>query len=154
MKQLGTNPCFIEGKSLIKNQVVLLSCNVGSKLNFLEDKYPHSLQFKTEEIKKDEKKSISDFFQPKVRKRKSGNAPAENGTKRMKLSEESNNQLAEDDDSESDDENQKRVREQLRKMRENFKKTEANVPQASDKQVICVNHRNNICKALCISFLT
>ena len=136
MKQLGTNPCFIEGKSLVKNDVIVVSCDAESKVNFLEDKYPHSLQFKIEEIKQDEKKTISDFFQPKARKRKSENTQAENDTKRIKTSEGSNNQLAEDDGSESDGENQKRVREQLRLMRENLKKTDANVPKAPAKSQV------------------
>ena len=136
MKQLGTNPCFIERKSLVKNDIIVLSCDAESKVNFLEDKYPHSLKFKIEEIKQDEKKTISDFFQTKARKRKSDSSQAENDTKRIKTSEESNNQLAEDDGSESDDENQKRVREQLRLMRENFKKTDATIPKAPAKSQV------------------
>ena len=68
VKQLGTNPCFIEGKSLIKNDVVVLSCDVDSKLNFLEDKYHILFSSKKKKLSKMKRKPYRTFSDLKFKR--------------------------------------------------------------------------------------
>ena len=124
IKQLGTNSCYVEGTALAKTEIRTLSCGDKPKvINFLENKFAHSIQFKIGSA--DKKKNISDFFQPKGKKRKSEAVDRDNAAKKVKSDLEEENSVACDDESESDDEDQKRIKEQLRLMKENFKKTEA-----------------------------
>ena len=134
MKQLGTNPCVIEGTSLTKNDTVNLSCDSESKsFNFLEGKYPHSLRFKVDDVKESNKKNITDYFKRKELEDELALLDTEKRTKRLKLSKESENELSEDNGAESDDESTRRVQNQLKLMRENFKKTERNTPKSATK---------------------
>ena len=123
IKQLGTNCCYVEGTALAKTEIRTLFCGDEPKvINFLENKFPHSIQFKIDSA--DKKKNISDFFQPKGQKRKSEAMDRDNAAKKVKSDLEEDNGVA-CDESESDDEDQRRIKEQLRLMKENFKKTEA-----------------------------
>ncbi len=134
VKQLGTNSCFVNGKTVTKNDCVTVDCSKKSaRLCFLENKYPHSILFKDQEsssVPKSEKRDISDFFnKPKTRKRKS-DLDEETTSKKAKLEE---NRHLKEEHSDSEDEHEKKVREQLELMQQNFKKTEASAARTAEK---------------------